>query len=171
MLLGTYEGQAMTHREFEKFLQTQQTSSPINWELKLSEWQSQLKALYETVRVYLTPYLDAGKVKIQIQPKAISEDYIGAYQADSMFILLGSKTVMLEPVGTNIIGASGRVDIIGTVGSAMLLLVPRTQICTSRGSPREVPRCVIWSKSEKEMETTSAISLNEFSSANGGAPS
>lgn len=53
----------------------------------------------------------------------ITEEYIGSYTAPEMIINLGNEQVILTPVGTNLIGAKGRVDIAGRLGSAQLVLI------------------------------------------------
>src|ERR1700677_2314478 len=40
-----------------------------------------------------------------------------------MLITIGTKTVKLEPIGTLIIGSRGRVDVVGPVGRAVLVLL------------------------------------------------
>jgi hypothetical protein len=40
-----------------------------------------------------------------------------------MVVKIGPKSVVLEPIGTLLVGAKGRVDIIGPAGKAQLLLV------------------------------------------------
>jgi len=39
----------------------------------------------------------------------LDEEQIGSYQAPQMIVTIGRKAVRLEPVGTFIIGAKGRV--------------------------------------------------------------
>jgi hypothetical protein len=62
-------------------------------------------------------------VKIAYTPVEISEEQVGTYEARSMIITIGRKTVRLEPIGTFLIATKGRVDVIGPRESARLTLL------------------------------------------------
>ena len=55
--------------------------------------------------------------------KTISEDPIGSYPVEEMHIQIKNKEVVLDPIGTNIIGAKGRVDMKGSAGIVKFVLV------------------------------------------------
>lgn len=53
------------------------------------------------------------------------EENIGNYQAPMTTITIGNILVKLEPIGTLLIGARGRVDMKGPKGIARLVIVPK----------------------------------------------
>lgn len=67
--------------------------------------------------------MDAGQIAIEFKNVELNEENIGPYLAPSMIIRIGRKTISLEPVGTLLIGSSGRVDVIGPTSRSQLLLL------------------------------------------------
>jgi len=117
----------MTKKDFEDFLnkveQEKSETPTIDWNKEKDEWLAYLEKLYTIFEECLSEYAKKGVVAIQYQDIEISEENIGVYPARSMIIKLGNEQIKLKPIGTNLIGAKGRVDITGRVGSAMLILV------------------------------------------------
>jgi len=62
-------------------------------------------------------------VAIQRRPKELSENYIGVYKVDDLILLAGDEQLRFSPVGRNVAGASGRVDVLGERGVPELLIV------------------------------------------------
>lgn len=62
------------------------------------------------------------KIKITYQPIRLSEENIGTYETRKMMITALNQTVSLEPMGTLIIGAHGRIDLKGRKGSVGFIL-------------------------------------------------
>jgi hypothetical protein len=79
--------------------------------------------LYAMVGAYLGSYLDAGQIKIDYRSISLNEEYIGDYSVREMLITVGTKVIRMEPIGTFLIGSKGRVDVVGPVARARLLLV------------------------------------------------
>ena len=52
----------------------------------------------------------------------VYEERLGSYQAPDMDIFVGSEVVKLKPIGTIIIAALGRIDLIGDDGSVKIVL-------------------------------------------------
>ena len=63
-------------------------------------------------------------VSINYVDKEINEEYIGIYNARKMILRIADEQVVLDPVGTLLIGAAGRVDMTGKNGQVKLVLVP-----------------------------------------------
>lgn len=57
------------------------------------------------------------------QGKPIAEDHIGQYTAPALFIQTPTGKIHVEPIGCNIVGAEGRVDIESFPSLNRLLLV------------------------------------------------
>jgi hypothetical protein len=117
----------MTKKDFEDFLnkveQEKSETPTIDWNKEKDEWLAYLEKLYTIFEECLSEYSKKGIVAIEYQDIEIIEENIGTYQARSMIIKLGNEQIKLKPIGTNLIGAKGRVDITGRVGSVMLILV------------------------------------------------
>lgn len=50
-------------------------------------------------------------MKISFRETTLSEEHIGPYQISIMELSIGELVLILEPVGRNIIGTSGRIDV------------------------------------------------------------
>ena len=118
----------MTKKDFEEFLtkieqEKQSTVTTIDWEAEKNEWLLYLGALHGTFEDCLKEYMAKGIIKTVYEEIELEEENIGRYKANTMNIHLGGELIRLKPIGTNLIGAKGRVDMIGKVGSITLVLV------------------------------------------------
>lgn len=87
-------------------------------------WLEQLANLHSLVENSLKEYIESGDISIKKYPVILQEEQTGAYQADQLDINIGRQIVRLEPLGTFLIGARGRVDMIGPKGTVRLVIVP-----------------------------------------------
>jgi hypothetical protein len=83
----------------------------VDWESVKQEWISRVHGLYDEIREWLKPLEDKEYLKIERNPLVITEEMLGPYEIDSMEIIAGETTVVLEPVGRQVLGAMGRVDL------------------------------------------------------------
>ena len=116
----------MANKNFDEFLERQAShtqSTKIDWAAELNEWIKYLNGFYETIESYLKPYVDEGKIEISYGKKKIFEESIGEYEAQTVTISLGANKLKLNPIGTNLIGAKGRIDLIGPNGKIRFVLV------------------------------------------------
>ena len=113
--------------EFEEFINRQQppahTEKPVDWAAQLKEWLVHLGDLYTLIEAHLKPYIDSGTVKLIHDEVELTEENIGTYQAPRLNITIGSQRIQLNPIGTLLIGAKGRVDVKGSAGSSRLVLI------------------------------------------------
>ncbi len=116
----------MTKQEFAKFVEqknSEETTSPaINWESQKLEWLKQLAKFYAQVENYLREYIKSDKIRIKKSSVSINEPHIGRYKAEARDIVLGSDNIQLCPVGTLLIAAKGRVDMVGPTGTVKFIL-------------------------------------------------
>ena len=113
----------MGKQDFEKFLQGQTGSTQkatFDAEAEMAFWRGELSKLYNSVRDWLSEYED--KITLSFDDISIYEKPFGTYTVKSATIYLGNKKAHLKPIGTNIIGTPGRVDLIGPVGTIKLVL-------------------------------------------------
>lgn len=117
----------MYNTKFDEFLKRQQLketqSTKTDWAAKRNEWIKFLDGFYKTIESYLNPYVDEGKIDILYGKKKIFEEYIGEYEVRTATISVGENKLKLDPIGTNIIAAKGRVDMIGPNGKIKFVLV------------------------------------------------
>jgi len=136
----------MGKKDFDDFLnkqaQEKNAGKQIDWDAKRNEWIEYLDQFYKTVEQFLSEYVENGKISYKYSEKKIIEDYIGEYSAKVIQIELGPHTIKLEPVGTNLIGAKGRVDLIGANGKVKFVLVDKTS-----SGPRI--KMTVWVNGEK----------------------
>lgn len=97
----------------------------VDWPKQLAEWRSHLGQFNDLVRKYLRKYTAQGKLRVENVTKKIEEQYIGAYEIDAIRIRIGIDKIDCDPVGTNLIGAKGRVDMKGPGGTVRFVLVPK----------------------------------------------
>ena len=113
-------------KEFEDFVRAKNkeaTEKPrVDWDARKAAWIKQVNGLYDKISVLLSDYIDKGTISVARNPIQIAEERLGTYSVDELSIEIGENTVRLVPVGTIIIGASGRVDLIGERGRVRVIL-------------------------------------------------
>ena len=117
----------MSKKAFDEFINKQvrekYDSKPVDWNARRDEWLDDLAKFYQKVEGFLAEYVKEKKLAINYTEETIFEEYIGSYSARTLNIELGHHKLRLEPVGTIIIGARGRVDLIGANGTVKFVLV------------------------------------------------
>jgi hypothetical protein len=117
------------NKSFDDFVNQQleisQSEKSVDWTLQLKEWNDYIQKLYNDVLVYLSEYIERGKINISYDRKEMSEEFIGSYDVLVMKIAIGDKCVYLDPIGTILIGTKGRVDMIGPRGVVRFILVDK----------------------------------------------
>ena len=116
----------MTKEEFKKVVEEKSRAAKeapaIDWEATKREWLENLARFYALVDGYLAEFQTEGNVKVERSQVTITEEHLGQYQAESRSILIGHDKVNLVPIGTLLIGAKGRVDMVGPAGTAKFVL-------------------------------------------------
>lgn len=117
----------MTKKDFDKYLEQKQKAHKgvigIDWESKKNEWLENLEKLYKLIQDSMEEYIQKGLVEIDYDNIELIEELIGTYKARRMIIKAAGEVVRLRPIGTNLIGAKGRVDMSGKSGSVKIVLV------------------------------------------------
>ena len=118
----------VANSDFSAFIE-QQTAPPaagreIDWEQKREEWLQYLGQFYAQVKEFMGEYVNQNKVRLRCGSKTLNEEFIGEYTVDTMTLDIGPNSVIFDPVGTNLIGAKGRVDMRGAKGTVKFVLVP-----------------------------------------------
>ncbi|MFE1599363.1 hypothetical protein [Methylobacterium sp. ID0610] len=76
----------------------------------VSAWRAEVSRLYDDIAEWLLPYTDDGGIQLERHAKAASEESLGSYEIDQLDIVVGREIVRLDPQGTMVIGARGRID-------------------------------------------------------------
>jgi hypothetical protein len=100
-------------------------------------WIGALSGLYTDVEMWLEPLRQKGLVTCRKAPVQLSEEKIGTYEAEEMLLEFGPEAIVLEPIGTLIAGARGRVDVFRRGAR-------REQIMLILGGPKGQPRWEVW---------------------------
>lgn len=139
-------------KKFADFIKTQQVSKAddsIDWKKQRDEWLKYLDDFYALVESSLKPYVEKRQISISFESKQIFEEEIGSYEVKSARIKIGHSEAKLDPIGTLLVGAKGRVDLVGPRGTARFVLVdadstgPRITVRSSvvgQDLPPEPPR-------------------------------
>jgi hypothetical protein len=106
----------------ESILKDAQKEPSIDWEAKKIEWCNQIITLYDMIGTWLS---GISSVLLTRQEIEITEEYIGKYPVQRLIIQFGNALVTLNPRGTIIIAARGRIDIQGPKGNAAIILTKK----------------------------------------------
>jgi len=103
----------MSFSEFvsEQQKMAQQKAAKRNSEITF--FQEQVKLFYQLVETeWLKQFIDEGTIRVSHKGIKIQEEALGAYDVDVVTILLGDCQLQLRPVGTILVGARGRIDLV-----------------------------------------------------------
>lgn len=118
----------MSLKDKLKTLRDSSDDSKINWEKNKNEWINSVNHLFEIVQDDWFSELKAeGLLKIKTLPIYITEEHIGKYSIDKMEITYATGSIIFEPIGRNIIGGKGRIDLYlkGEFGKGLMLILFR----------------------------------------------
>ena len=117
----------MGKKDFDEFLEKDRENTQIeprvDWAKRKDEWLEYLGEFYEQVEEFLSEYVASGDVITEYEDKYINEELVGRYPAQSLHLRIRGRDVILDPVGTNLIGARGRVDMAGPAGTVRFVLI------------------------------------------------
>ena len=119
----------MANTQFDEFIKREKSraAGAGNFDAKVSreDWVSDVDALYKLVEKYMGPYIKRGDVKVSFGDIEINEELLGAYKIRRMNLAIGLQQVVFTPIGRIIIGAQGRVDLMGPTGKKKLVRVDK----------------------------------------------
>lgn len=86
--------------------------SQIDWEKRKADWISSVDELNNKIKGWFNDYEKDNLLKFEITAKNIVEEFIGSYQVNELHLIFAdNKDIVIEPMGTLIIGAWARFDI------------------------------------------------------------
>lgn len=94
----------------------------------VGRWQSDVGQLYDRVGEWLKPFVEAGDITLERQEISVEEERTGLYEIDRLDLGVGDEIIRLEPKGTVVIGAHGRIDMsrLGSGEDPILLVLTDT---------------------------------------------
>jgi len=120
-----------------KLAEAKKQREGVDWNVERDCWLAAIGELYHRIEAWLAPLQQKGLVACSRIPVQLFEEKIGAYTADSLVLEFGPHEIVLEPKGTLIVGARGRVDVFrrGSRGGQIMLIL---------SGSKEEPRWEIW---------------------------
>ena len=121
----------MAEQEFSEFVRRKtarnqaEAGEVIDWAKRRDDWLQELEELYARMEGHLEPYTQAGEIRIERTPIQLREDYLGTYDADKLTFRIGREKVVAKPIGTLLLGASGRVDLSGPRKTLKIVLLAK----------------------------------------------
>lgn len=109
----------MAEQEFSEFVNRKVATSgnesgeDIDWRKKRCEWLEQLGALFNDMENFLRPYTQSGEIEIERIPLQLNEEYLGKYDVEMLTFKIGREKIVAKPIGAQLIGSKGRVDLSG----------------------------------------------------------
>ena len=91
----------------------------IDWDEKRVQWISRLSNFCEQVKVWCNEI----KWEFTESQRNITEEFLGTYSVPCLIISTPSGRLHIEPVGLNIIGAQGRIDILSYPSLNKMIIV------------------------------------------------
>lgn len=89
-----------------------QEQAKVDWDKRKADWISSVDELNQLIREWFADYKADGLVEFKTTEKLNTEEYIGSYTVNILHLLFANdKEIIIEPMGTLIIGAWARFDI------------------------------------------------------------
>ena len=105
-----------------EFLRRQkETESPHRRVQRQKEWLDAVEGILGHIRSWLAEAQREKLIKIHPDKIKITEENLGTYTAPYLVLTTAGKTVKVQPIGSTIIGADGRVDMESANGTFMFL--------------------------------------------------
>jgi len=85
------------------------------------EWISALEGLFETIRSWLAEAEREKLIKVRTEKVSHTEESLGTFEVPRLTMTVDHKTIVMKPIGATVIGADGRVDMVSSKGTYILL--------------------------------------------------
>ena len=127
---GPSEERGVTDPDFEKlvqrFAERQQkddAENVVDWNEMKRWWVGTVHGLFDQIDGWLHSLIQSGSVQSIRKTTQLTEEDLGRYDVESLELVLASRKLTFEPIGTMLIGAFGRIEVSGPNGKAVLLLL------------------------------------------------
>jgi hypothetical protein len=127
-VVGGFSVKSPQSDELKDFLLSRHEHMPgseIDWGQRRRQWIEAVERLYRKITgELLAESIAQGLVTVSRTEKKIKEEYLGTYRIPELILDISGETVRFSPKGRNIIGAKGRVDLVGDLDAMTLVLEP-----------------------------------------------
>jgi hypothetical protein len=140
---------------------------------RLKWWQSTVRdLLVHTIRTWLGTLAEDGTIDFKTPYVTVAEEWFGSYQIHSAVMTLGKSTLKLIPVGSQIMGSFGRIDVVGPEAGLSFGLAPMTskretmlllQVQNPTPESGYKPTGAVWYIVRKEGQRRDELELTEAS--------
>jgi len=107
-------------------LKKKKNYSKKDWDKERALWIKQVNELYCQIEKWLKIYIDKNYISLHFHKINLFEESMGEYDIDVLETDMGELLIVFRPVGRNIIGADGRIDVYPsghTSDKKMLILI------------------------------------------------
>ena len=122
----------MSTKTFDEFVRRRldearesESGDDVDWNRTREDWIQSLRNLHSTMEKYLAKYTEAGQIRVDRDKVQISEEHLGSYEVEKLTFQIGNDKIVAKPIGAMMIGAAGRVDLIGARGTLRLVLMEK----------------------------------------------
>ena len=118
----------MTLREKLEKIQNSPKESIIDWDKSKRIWIESVDTLFNSIKnSWLIELVNQKLLEIKTSSINLVEEHLGRYSIDKIEISFDRYSIVLEPVGQNIIGGEGRIDIYlkGVYSEKVMLILSR----------------------------------------------
>ncbi|WP_183256365.1 hypothetical protein [Anoxybacteroides tepidamans] len=116
----------MEHLEqFLKWKKEEAERNQIDREQIKKQWLNEIESFYKQIKSFLAPLQEKQLLSLNWEEIKIQEENLGEYTTKKLHINFPDQKVVVEPVGKYIIGANGRIDMIGKNENVRFLLVDK----------------------------------------------
>ena len=124
----------MSLKEKLQSLNKSKNDTKIDWEKKKTDWQTEIDKTLNETKEWFQQYINSELFRVVEIEKSITEEYLGTYNVKQLEYEFGTFRLVFEPMGRNILGALGRIDIYlrGNKTDKYLLVLLETEDGTSK---------------------------------------
>jgi len=83
----------------------------VEWDRVREEWIAEVGRLYYRVESWMVSWVEKGYLVVRRSTIVLSEENLGDYEIPQLELIAGTESIIFEPVGRNILGALGRIDV------------------------------------------------------------
>lgn len=87
------------------------SANTIDWEKIKTDWQAEIETTLNETKIWFQSYIESELFRVVETEKSITEEYLGTYKVKQLEYEFGTFRLVFEPMGINIMGAMGRIDV------------------------------------------------------------
>lgn len=107
--------------DFFRARKVQAPHPALDWPAKRDAWIEAVESLYAFIKEMLRDSIASKDITVRTVDLEVTEDFIGSYSIPALELTVGDERVEFRPKGVTVIGAAGRVDIVGDRDTVTLL--------------------------------------------------